>query len=361
MMSPPALPVAGATSTAADTVKVLAFHGITYSHPGLMDPAIMPEYVRQVRENHIAILRYATLDPELPRWAFLRKGPSDKKWDLLGPLTQAYSRPTGREKSMVFNDQTQQWEKAPEPVGTPAPGKEESTEKQEKTEKVAKLKRRSETEGEEPQAKKGSITSGSEVVKPVELKPATSVSTAVPSKRDKNVQEARTTTVESEKRPHTPRSGIVLKKAEEVQQHDAGEKAPHGQSSDEADDVELADRLQKASSVAGIYAIIDCAQCRSREIDQARQGWCTLQSSFCTRALVVLEPKGHWSTSTCYRLLAQGRNVASLDTPPSRACGVSIHIEKSKLGIPTHIPQSQLNSARFLASRDHNVAIDLVL
>ena len=36
-----------------------------------------------------------------------------------------------------------------------------------------------------------------------------------------------------------------------MQQHDAGEKAPHGQSSDEADDAELADQLQKASSVAG--------------------------------------------------------------------------------------------------------------
>ena len=251
LLSPPALPVAGATSTAVDTVKVLAFHGITYSHPGLLDPAIMPEYVRQVRENHIAILRYATLDPELPRWAFLRKGLSDKKWDLLGPLTQAYSRPTGREKSMVFNDQAQQWEKAPEPVEIPAPGKGESTEKQEKTEKAVKLKRRSETEGEEPQAKKGSITSGSEIVKPVELKPATSMSTAVPSKKDTSVQEARTTTAESEKRPHTPRTGIVLKKAEEVQQQEAGEKAPHGQSSDEADDTDLADRLQKASSVAG--------------------------------------------------------------------------------------------------------------
>ena len=87
-------------------------------------------------------------------------------------------------------------------------------------------------------------------MKPVELKPATSVSTAVPSKKDK-VQEARTTTAESEKRPHTPRSGIVLKKAEEVQRQEAGEKAPHGDSSDEADDAELADHLQKASSVAG--------------------------------------------------------------------------------------------------------------
>ena len=249
MVSPPALPVEGATSTDADAVKVLAFHGITYSHRGLSDPAIMPEYVRQVRENHIAILRFATLEPELPRWAFLRKGLFDRKGDLLDSMTQAYSRPTGREKSMVFNDQTQQWE--PEPVEEPTPGKGESTEKQETTEKAVKLKRRSETEGEEPQAKKGSITSGSEVVKPVELKPAASVSTAVPSGKDKDAQEAQTVTAVSEKRPHTPRSGIILKTAEEVQQQDAGEKAPHGQSSDEADDAELASQLQKASSVAG--------------------------------------------------------------------------------------------------------------
>ena len=83
----------------------------------------------------------------------------------------------------------------------------------------------------------------------MELKPATSVSTAVPPK-DKGPQETQTVTVGSAKRPHTPRSGIVLKTAEEVQQQDAGEKAPRGQSSDEADDAELADRLQKASSVA---------------------------------------------------------------------------------------------------------------
>ena len=60
-----------------------------------------------------------------------------------------------------------------------------------------------------------------------------------------------TLSAESEKRPHTPRSGIVLKSAEEVQQQDAGDKAPHGDYSDEADDAELADHLQKASSVAG--------------------------------------------------------------------------------------------------------------
>ena len=40
-----------------------------------------------------------------------------------------------------------------------------------------------------------------------------------------------------------------MKTAEEVQQHDAGEKAPHRESSDDADDVVLAENLQKASSV----------------------------------------------------------------------------------------------------------------
>ena len=45
LLSPPSLPVAGATSTGADTVKVMAFRGIVYSHGGLYDPAVMPEYV----------------------------------------------------------------------------------------------------------------------------------------------------------------------------------------------------------------------------------------------------------------------------------------------------------------------------
>ena len=47
---------------------------------------------------------------------------------------------------MVYNDQTQKWEKAPEPVDLPAPGKGDSTEKQEKAEKAVQLKSRSETE-----------------------------------------------------------------------------------------------------------------------------------------------------------------------------------------------------------------------
>ena len=42
LLSPPRVPVTGATRTSKDTVKVMAFHGIVYSHQGLSDPAIMP-------------------------------------------------------------------------------------------------------------------------------------------------------------------------------------------------------------------------------------------------------------------------------------------------------------------------------
>ena len=160
LLSPPSVPVAGATKTREDTVKVMAFHGIVYSHKGLSDPAIMPEYVAQVREAHRGILRYATLDPELPTWSVIRKELAKKQWDLGGP-TQAYSKPTGREKSMVYNERSQKWEKAPVPTKPPVPEKTESEEKEKNKEKAAvHLKRRSETEAGEPKAKKGSVAGG---------------------------------------------------------------------------------------------------------------------------------------------------------------------------------------------------------
>ena len=80
LLSQPSVPVAGATSTRADTVKVMAFHRIVYSHGGLYDPAVMPGYVAKVREVHKGILRYATLDPELPTWTEIRKGLKRNKW-----------------------------------------------------------------------------------------------------------------------------------------------------------------------------------------------------------------------------------------------------------------------------------------
>ena len=66
----------------------MAFHGIVDTHKGLSDPAIMPEYVNQVRKAHEGILSFATLDPELPKWSVIRKELASQHWDLGGP-TQA--------------------------------------------------------------------------------------------------------------------------------------------------------------------------------------------------------------------------------------------------------------------------------
>ena len=154
LLSPPSVPVAGATRTREDTVKVMAFHGIVYSHKRLSDPAIMPECVAQVRETHRGILLYATLDPELPTWSVIRKELAKRQWDLGGP-TQAYSKPTGREKSMVYNEQSQIWEKPPVPAKPPVPEKGEPEEKEKDKEKaVMHLKRRSETEADEPKPRR---------------------------------------------------------------------------------------------------------------------------------------------------------------------------------------------------------------
>ena len=249
-LSPPSVPVASATGTRADAVKVMAFHGIVYSHKGLCDPAIMPEYVAQIREKHQESLRWATLDPELPTWTEMRKGMRRNRWDLGGPL-QAYSKPTGKEKPMVLDEQSQKWIPAPVQPKTSVPEKGESKD----GEKAAvHLKRRSETGADEPKAKKGSIASTKEQSKAVELKPASEVAK---EKTEKDATDAAKVeaTVEadaekSEKRPHTPRSGLVLKTSEEVRLQDTGEKAPHGESSE--DDEQLAEGLRMASSVVSL-------------------------------------------------------------------------------------------------------------
>ena len=59
-----------------------------------------------------------------------------------------------------------------------------------KADKAVQLKRRSDTEGDEPKAKKGGIASGTEKVKPVELKPASEVSKASQEKAEKDAGRA---------------------------------------------------------------------------------------------------------------------------------------------------------------------------
>ena len=138
---------------------------------GLYHPAVMPEYVAKVREVHKSILKFATLDPELPTWSEIRKGLRRRKWDLGGPM-QAYAKPTGKERSMVYNEQSQKWEKAPVPEKAPTP---EKGEPEETKRSSVQLKRGPEAGVDEPKAKKGSVASTKEPTKAIELKSASEV------------------------------------------------------------------------------------------------------------------------------------------------------------------------------------------
>ena len=115
----------------------------------------------------------------------------------------------------------------------------------------AQLKRGPEASVDEPKAKKGSVASTKEPTKGIELKSASEVAKESAVEETKAAGKAEETSKaekeKGEKKLHTPRSGLVLKSSEEVQMQDAGEKAPHGESS-EGDDEQLAEDLRKASS-----------------------------------------------------------------------------------------------------------------
>ena len=44
LLSPPQIPIEGATRRDPEHVRVMVYHGLTYSHSGLTDPAVMPGY-----------------------------------------------------------------------------------------------------------------------------------------------------------------------------------------------------------------------------------------------------------------------------------------------------------------------------
>ena len=157
LLSPPSVPVPvpvpGATGTPHDTVKVMVFHGIVYSHGGVSDPAIMPEYVAQVRAIREKDLSCAVLDPELPIWETIRNRLKTNKWDV-GDQMQAYVRPTGNERSMILNAEAQKWKPAPIPEKGETAG--------EKKKSTVRLERGPGVSVEEPKAKKGSAVISSQ-------------------------------------------------------------------------------------------------------------------------------------------------------------------------------------------------------
>ena len=152
---------------------------------------------------------------------------SANDWDVGKPM-QAYARPTGKEKSTVYNEESQKWEEAPVP--------EKGAPEEEKRSSVH-LKMGPGMAVDGPRAKKGSMSSTRDPAKGVELKSASEVEMEGIEKESKGAEGDA-----GEKQPHTPRSGLVLKSAEEVPKKDAedpGEKAPRGDSSDEEDEHDL--------------------------------------------------------------------------------------------------------------------------
>ena len=95
------------------TAKVMAYHGMTYSHHGLCDPAMMPDYVSKITQAHASSM-WARVDPDLPSWDDVRYFLRAVKWDV-GHEMQACARPDGSERTLANNRDTCKWEPRPNP------------------------------------------------------------------------------------------------------------------------------------------------------------------------------------------------------------------------------------------------------
>ena len=108
MLSPPEIPLAGATRRDPEDTRVMVYHGITYSHSGLTDPAVMPGYVAITKWRHEQTLKWTDLSPQLPEWSQVAKWFTDNNWDL-GMDMQAFARPVGTERTMAYKADTRMW------------------------------------------------------------------------------------------------------------------------------------------------------------------------------------------------------------------------------------------------------------
>ena len=108
LLSPPEIPLAGATERDPEEVRVMVYHGLTYSHSGLIDPSVMPGYVAVAKWRHEKSLWWTGLDPQLPRWSEVAGWFENRNWDL-GEEMQAFARPDGAERSMVCSADAKTW------------------------------------------------------------------------------------------------------------------------------------------------------------------------------------------------------------------------------------------------------------
>ena len=97
-----------------------------------------------------------------------------------------------------------------------------------------------------------------------------------------------------EKRPHTPRSGVVLRSAEEVQRKDEEDpdgKAPHGNSSEEEAEL-LAENLRKATSAVTLTSREGAGATSGPRSDEADHDEEDRQSVVTSSKVMVVELEG---------------------------------------------------------------------
>ena len=263
MLSPPEIPLAGATRRDPEDTRVMVYHGITYSHSGLTDPAVMPGYVAITKWRHEQTMKWTDLNPQLPEWSQVARYFTENNWDL-GKEMQAFARPTGTERTMVYKADTRMWVPRPrEPQPAPkkkgkakakAKTKPTRPEKEEKEPSTKRRKRRSvvkdenreivnvkkepsesDAEEEEGQEDKASESKADEQGPRVaDTSKEKTKGVVLRRAADPEVKE-KADALLGEKAPHSP----VDRKSEEESapgvDEDPYAKAPHGESDDEED------------------------------------------------------------------------------------------------------------------------------
>ena len=274
MLSPPELPVAGATDRSPDEVKVMAYHGLTYSHSGLIDPSVMPGYVAFAKHKHEQTLRWTGLDPELPKWSEVSGWFENGDWDL-GKDMQAYARPDGAERSMIYDAESKTWNarpREPQPVpkkrakGKPPPVKKDKKKEEarpkrkrkhgsttskgakDETREVVNVKPKDpELDVKEDVAPAAEAAADIEETPVVQTKGVTLKSASDPAVKEK-VDALLGEKTAGEKEPHPQAGRAISEKApKEETDDDPYAKAPHGDSSD--DDEVLEAKLRSLSEI----------------------------------------------------------------------------------------------------------------
>ena len=143
LLSPPQIPVEGATRRDPEDARVMVYHGSTYSHSGLTDPSVMPGYVAVAKWKHERTLVWTGLDPALPEWSQVAGWFANRNWDL-GKDMQALARPDGAERALAYSADARVWVSRPrEPQPVPKKkAKLVAKPKEEKKDDSSKKKRR---------------------------------------------------------------------------------------------------------------------------------------------------------------------------------------------------------------------------